>query len=226
MASFADNVFDVFSQLCENHCFVPAKAASGKDFASFVRKVSPECYVYVFVHDGRRGDGELAVSVWVAPPHAPDDGLDKLNVGYKVQIASAYDVGDDFFECCKERIVNLLPALGALSQVVQEEVSHQRFRSQRWAAYKSERQAFDSLKAMATDRADAACAMAVSCAREVAQDGNSFGSLEKACVAAAKSLLDHNALPAEATAFYDGDADFIASCVAGHLYVDALVGSL
>ena len=89
MVTFADSVYDVLSRLCENYGFAPASAMAGKHFASLVKKLSDECYAYVFVHDGRPGDGELTVTVWIAPPHTPDDGLDKLNVGYKVLIASA-----------------------------------------------------------------------------------------------------------------------------------------
>ncbi len=222
MATFGDNVFDVFSQLCEKHGFVPAKAMAGKHFASLVKKLSDEAYAYVFVHDGRSGDGELVVSVWISPLHAPDDGLDKLNVGYKILIASAFDVDDEFFHRCEERIVNLLPALGALSEVVETELSHHTLRSQRWEAYQHERQAFASLNAIANNEADSACAKALSTARRVAKGGASYNGLEKACVAAAKTLLDHDAISDDASRFYDGDAEFLGSSLTSLVYVDAL----
>lgn len=222
MTTFAENVFNVFSRLCERHGFVPAAAMAGKHFASLVKKVTDECYAYVFAHDGRPGDGELVVSVWIAPPHSPDDGLDKLNVGYKVLIASAYDVEDEFFYRCEERIIYLLPILGAFSEVISRAISCQTCRSQRWTAYQNERHAFTALKDMAMTRADAACANALTSAKSVAEEKGSFATLEEACVAAAQSLLRHESLPEDAAAFYDGDAEFLGSGIAGLLYVDAL----
>jgi len=81
MSAFAKQIFEVFSELIDNHGFVPARATSNKEFASLVRWETDDVFVYVFVRDGRSGSANVDVSVWIAPPDEPADGLDKLYVG-------------------------------------------------------------------------------------------------------------------------------------------------
>jgi hypothetical protein len=109
MSTFAERVFATFKELRETHAFVTAQAFSGKDFASLFKKLSDDIYLYIFVHDGRSGNADLSISMWIAPPHAPGDGLDKLYVGFKLLIASAFDVDDYFFQSSQRRILSLIP---------------------------------------------------------------------------------------------------------------------
>ena len=123
MSKFAKEVFRCFAQLHERWGFVPAVEFATREFAPLVKKVTEDIVAYVFVHDRRSGNADVVISMWVAPPHPPDDGLDNLMVGFKVLIASKFEVDDEFFELGQERIIRLVPFLDGLVAPIRAELA-------------------------------------------------------------------------------------------------------
>jgi hypothetical protein len=222
MTTLAGNEHKMFSLLCELYGFVPATAIANERFASLVKKLNDQCYAYVFVRDERPEGGEMLVSIWVAPPHTPNERLDRPDVGYKVVIAGGCALEDDFFRQCEHRITDMLPALGELADAVAHQLWRHNRRSQHRSAHQRDREAFASLKRLADSFYDAACVKSLRVARQLAEGDASWSTLKKACVLAAESLLEHGALPEDAVEFHQGDADSLGASLAGQAYVDAL----
>ncbi|MGD9644842.1 MAG: Imm25 family immunity protein [Pirellulales bacterium] len=220
MTTFADNVYEIFGPLQAQHAFVPARAASGKHFASLIRRVSEDVCAYVFVHDGRASNAHLDVDLWVAPPESPDDSLDRLYVGYKLRIGSEYDVDDAFFHGCEMRIVRLLPITTMLVPLIRDELDSPSIRTKRWTAYRIERRVLSCVLTLASSGDSIAVAALEEARRTV--DKVQLDSLERACRPLADALLEQRLLDVEVLAFFDGRPDSLASAVANHLYISAL----
>ena len=220
MGKFANAVFAAFECLQSEHRFLPARAVSGKHFASLVRQVSEDVFAYVFVHDGRPSDTNLSVDLWVAPPDIPDHSLESLYVGYKIRIGSEYDIADNFLLSCEKRIVHFLPCVERLCPYVRSELNDPGIRTNRWMVYQMERQLLscfllrfnrrDSLAVAAQDVASAAIRAA------------SLESVENACQPVVVEMLAEGELDRQIVGVYGGNENSLASALAGHLYVRAL----
>jgi hypothetical protein len=190
--------------------------------------VDDNCFLYVFVSDGRPGGANLEVALWAAPPDSPDDALDNLNIGYRIRIGGAYEVDDTFFHNCEKRILTLLPHLGGLRAAVQEELANPAFTSPRLTVYRLERRALACLQRAAGMKPGSAPAVALQTARAVALARRPLKHLEDACIAAAEALVAENALDPDLLAFFResssvvGMSPFLGRSLADHLYVLAL----
>jgi hypothetical protein len=221
MASFADKVFQAFHDLETNHRFVPVRAGASKRFAALVRQETEDVYVYVFVHDGRSGDVNLDVDLWVAPPDEPGGGLDNLYVGYKVRIGSEYDVADAFLLNCQKRIIHFLPCVSAMVPLIREELLNPSFRTKRWTVYHIERKALSTLLA-AAQAGDADSIAAVKAAKRLAKNGANLETLVDGCTPIATTLIGQASLESDVADFFDDRVKWLASSLATHLYAKAL----
>jgi hypothetical protein len=222
VTSFLKNVSEALPRL-QNECgFVAARKLAIKDFVSFVKRHSEDAYFYVFVNDGRSGNAPLDVSLWVAPPHTPDDGLDNLYVGFKTRIAESFSVTDEFFHRCDDRIVQLIPHLDGLAERVTRELHAPSFLTKRLQVYRIERRVYAVLRA-AAERALGPALDALRAGKSVAQGISSFTKLEEACAAAGKALNEAGLFETDIMSFYDGNFGQLGDALAGHIYVRALV---
>lgn len=224
MSKFATNLFDAFRRLQNEYGFVAAKEFAGSGFAPLVTSLCDDIFVYLFVHDGRPGNADVVISVWVAPPHPPDDGLDKLMVGFRVLIASKFDVDDEFFKHAQERVIKLLPSLKGLAEPVRSELMSPAFHTVRYHAYRLELEVYATLLQIDAQERKGPIGQVFDVAKAVASGAASMNKLEKACLVAAKQLLLEERLGQEVMNFYGKDPEFLASSIMGHLYVHALVG--
>jgi hypothetical protein len=225
MASFARSVFGIFNRLQSGAGFVPAKAIASQRFASLVKRVDDDFFLYVFVSDGRPGNASLDVALWAAPPDAPGDSLDNLYVGYKIRIGSSFEVDDAFFQNCERRILTLLPYLEGLRGAIMEELANPAFHTRRLAAYRLERQVFACLQQAAKLKPQSPSAVALRTAADVTKGRCSMEKLEEAATAAVEALQADGSLGSDVIPFFGGEARFAGISLAGHLYTHAL-GSL
>jgi len=217
MSKFAKNVYAAFQDLSETYLFIAARAYASRDFASLFSKASDGVYFYLFVHDGRPHNAAMSVSCWIAPAHEPSDGLDNLCVGYKVAIASSYEVDDEFFGSCQRRILLLLPHLHHLSGAVLHELASPSFRTTRYLAYRMERAALDC--AIQSKSAGPAVEAFANIAKSTKA---SYEALERAALPIARILIDERGLPSDVSEFYGRDVEFLSRSLLGHLYVHVL----
>lgn len=217
MAGFADSIFTAFAELRDRHSFIPARAFSSKRFASLFKKLSDEVFLYIFVYDERPSNADLKVTMWIAPPDEPGDGLDNLYVGFKFTIASKFEVDDAFLRSCQQRIQKLLPYTNGLHDLVLSEMQSPSFSTRRYEVYLLERSAFGaSLQSRRAQPAiDSFAELAV--AKRI-----SFDALAKSAEAIARQLIEDGDLSCEASNFYRGDAAFLGSSLVGHLYLHVL----
>ncbi len=221
MPSFPENVFQAFHSLSTDHHFVPVKVGASKRFASLVRQEQEDVYSYVFASDGRTSGGNLDIDLWIAPPDEPGDGLDRLYVGYKIRIASEFDVDDAYFAKSQQRIVHLLPFVSALVPLVSQELKKPTFQTKRWNIYRIQRKASFSVLIEADNGNDKARA-AISEARRLAEGKGSMKTLSEVCLPIAESLLESNILDDDVFQFFRGKTDSFVSAISMHLYVHAL----
>ena len=118
MGKFSKSVFEIFDGLS----FVPSKSTASDDFAVLLRRERQMVCSYIYARDDRRGNGPVAVHYWIAPPDFPDDGLDNLGVGFRIFIASTFQMSDDFLPSARARVQRLLAATPALAEVVVSEM--------------------------------------------------------------------------------------------------------
>lgn len=219
MPSFADGIFESFSQLRARHAFVPSRASSNERFASLLRKETDDICVYVLVHDDRSGGANMDVDVWVAPPHSPDDGLDRLYVGYKIRIASEYDLDPDFFQNCESRIVSLLPCLPGLFPAIRAELKAPVFRTKRITTYLMEQRASAVVRRAAAEGSPVA-RDAIQAAGSAARGLASLDDVAELCTAAAINLKD--SLDDGFLEYWRDDFKKVGAVLARRAYVQAL----
>ena len=221
MPPFAENVFEIFNDLTNNHRFVPARAGADKNFASLVREEEEDVFVYVMVHDNRPGGGTVEVHVWVAPPESPDDTLDKLYVGYRIRIADEYDIDDEFFLNCQQRIVHFLPCVAAMVPLIREELVNPSFRTRRWIVYQLEQRAVARVLQLA-ESGETDAVSAVKAATRLALGRGSYSRFNSACAPIATVLLKDEKMDADILRFFKGNIDSLASTLSRFLYARAL----
>jgi len=221
MNGFSENVFEVFDVLQTTHRFLPARATSNDRFAALVRSEADDVFTYVFVHDGRAGDVNLDVDLWLAPPNSPDDALDNLYVGYKIRIGSEFDVDDEFFLNCQRRIIHLLPYANQLVPAVRLELASPAFSTRRLQAYRIEREALATLLNSAKDGNEAA-REALHWAHLALLGDADLDTLKDKCVLAAGRLMELQCFSEKVLEFCDNQVSFLASALSGPLYAYAL----
>lgn len=217
MSHFAKSIFKIFSDLIENHRFVPAYATSSKAFASLVRWEAEDTFVYVFVKDGRSGNANMEVSVWIAPPEEPGDGLDNLYVGYKIRIGSEYDVDEEFFRGCQARIVQLLSFVPALVPCVRAELASPAIRTRMWTSYQMIGIALTSLLTAASD-GNSTVQEALGIARKSVAGSATRKQLEVACIEAATTLYQEGRFDHALVELFRKDPKLIGYGLVGRLY--------
>ena len=220
MTTFAHNVYEAFENLRSKYHFVPARAACGKRFASLIRQIDADVFAYVFVHDGRPGNSSLDVDFWLAPPDVPDHTLEALYVGYKIRIGSEYEIDDDFFASCENRIIHLLPCLKSLCPLIESELMNPSFRTRRWHAYQMERRLYSYFisKTIGGDPR----AVALKKEIDLIAHTQSLGKIEKACLPIARDIYEERLIDEDILEFYEGQTTWLASALASQLYIRGL----
>lgn len=217
MAKFAENVFEMFRDLQSHHRFVPAWASSGSRFASLLRRETEDVFVYVFVADGRPGNADLEVSLWVAPPDCPGDQFDNLYVGYKVRIGSEYEIDDAFFSKCERRIVRFLPCVSSMVPAIRSELSNPEFRSKRWEVYGMERRTIQTFYRLA-DGGNPDAVAAVAATARAAKGKGKLDKLEVLFHPIAAAMIENRQLDAAAAQFFGDGIESLASSLAQMVY--------
>lgn len=198
--------------------FVEAPAVATPGFASFVRLARSGLYHYVLVHDGRAAGGPVNVDLWIAPREAPDDSLDVLGVGYKLQIASQFDLGERYFEKCCSRIGLTLPYIGGLETGTLEELANPVMQSQRWTSYKNESEALDLLLSPPLSAHPVVQNLLEQAKDFVRRRRRSLDLLEDSCVAVSEHLINSGQLPPHVAAAFNGSGRVLGLSVVGQLY--------
>lgn len=217
MAKFAIEVFKVFARLRKEAGFVPAIGA--KTFASLVRREQEDFFFYVFVQDDRGGGANVDVSLWVAPPESPDASLEKLYVGYKILIGSDCDVDDQFFWACERRILSLIPYVRSLEPLIQQELAHPDFMTERYTVYLRERDVYAKFCEIAFQKRLSSVLGALEVGTEVAKGRAAYKRLNEACITAARELVELDELDKD---WYNGHLPSMGSSIASQVYIHAL----
>lgn len=217
MSQFGAKVFRAFNLLQASHRFLPARATAGGKFAVILRKESDDIYTYIFVRDGRMNDANMDVDMWVAPLHEAGDGLDKLYIGFKIRIASEYDIDDKFFEDCEKRIVTLLSCVPQISLATQRELREPSFQTRRYQTYQIERKALSALL-MAAKQHNEDAMNAIGVANRVVDGKGTCDDIEIACISAAEQLLHRNVFDYEVVDFFEKSASQLGASISQVLY--------
>jgi hypothetical protein len=221
MASFAESVFNTFGELTARHGFVPARAVSGKTFASLARTETQDIVDYVFVHDGRPDSANLDVSLWVAPPEQPDHALEKLYLGFKIQIGSEYTVDEAFFLKCQRRIINLLPSIRCLVPAITSDLPEPAFQSARYSVYQMERRAVFTVLRAAEEGSKSARA-ALDEVRRLALGKGKIDKISEACISVSEELLTQGRLEQDIVEHCRGSSRALANGIGRQLYIRSL----
>lgn len=223
MAKFSTEVYKLCRDLISKHGFHAAKAMAGQRFASLVFRYSQDICYYVFIRDERRGSGSVNAQLWVTLPDAPVDVIDKLGVGFKIDLGATYEPDDEFIKNIARRVEILLPALEGIAKVVQTEFENPIFKTERLTKYRIERLAFEAIRKYSMTSAGSYCRPVFEKALSVASGKSKFQELETACVEMAERLLQESpALPEINNDYFEGRPDFIGFCLADHFYIEAL----
>lgn len=225
MASFASEVFKQFSALIEKHEFKPAKGLDYDAFASLVRRSSQDICNYIFVRDDRSGRGDLSAQLWVAPIDFPDDGLDKLGVGFKIWLGATRQLEENFLPGLVKRVEILLPATEALAASVIQEFSAPIFPTRKIYTYRLERTAFDFIREFSATTAGSYWKDAFGIARSVTLGKGKYSQLEKKCVECAERLFHESTnLTRIDSDYFERNPKFTGSRLSKQIYIETLVG--
>jgi len=223
MSSFVKQISDEFVNLINQYGFIPAKAVSGKRFASLLRPCTPQTFVYLFVRDERSGSGSLNVTIWVAPLELPDDALDNLGIGYQILMGATYEPGNHhFFPSMEQRIINVLPSLESLAKAVETELQKPPFQTRRFSVYEHEKRALQELIQFHTDTPVAEVYRVVENAQQLAAGKGKLEGLEKQVKILLPSLFSLGCFAAETRSFFGEDINFLGVALARRLYVEEL----
>ena len=101
--------------------FTPAPAAAAPGFVSLVKRAAEDVCLLVFVKDQPAGE---SVSLWVAPPDFPDEGLDRMRVGYRILLAERFSSEplEDLLAVAEARAIRLLDGVPALYPLLRTEL--------------------------------------------------------------------------------------------------------
>ena len=221
MASFAESVFQIFSDLQKLHRFVPARAGSGKTFASMVQSYAPDIVVYLFVSDGRPSHANVDVNLWVAPPDDPGDGLDALYVGYRIRIASEFNVDEHFFINCQKRIITLLPSVKCFVAPIRSELAEPAFKTRRYFSYHIERKALATVLRVAKEN-DTTVLAVVETVRQLARGKSKIDGIFEACMPLAEHMLGRGYFANDYVDLCRQNVRSIANSIGAQLYISSL----
>jgi hypothetical protein len=221
MGSFATNVYSVMQGLQTRLRFKPAVAYSSKSFAPLAMRLSDLAFAYVFVKDHRHGGGDMTVSVWIAPLAAPDDALDKLNIGFKIRIASEFEVDDAFFLAAESRIERLVPCLYGFDGIISDELRSPSFRSRKFEVYTKAVSVYSRMNRMASEGVQEVVAAYSTC-RELIRKRASVQTFESACESAAAMILRCGVLSPSDSEFFQNDPKVLGYDISGFVYTSVL----
>lgn len=222
MSSFVKQVFDEFANLINQHGFIPAKAVSGKWFASFLRTCTLKTFVYLFVRDERSGSGSLNVQLWVAPLELPDDTLENLGIGYKILMGATYEPTESFFHGMEQRILNVLPGLEGLARAVETELQTPPFPTKRLTVHEYQKQAVQELTQFAARTPATECHGVLEYAKKLAAGKGNLAELEKKIKDFLPSWSSQGCFSKETNEFFGEDTNFLSVSLARRLYVEEL----
>lgn len=213
--SFATDVFRAFKRLRTDHGFVPAKAIGGSRFASLLRYEEMDICVSIYAKDtSERG---TTIEMWVAPPDLPDDGLDNLNVGYKIWIGAQVSPDDDFFQGCESRIITLLSCIPALIPTIRQELENPAIKTRRWTVYQQQWDVVRIVHKLAAER-QAGADKTLEKSLEYARGKLTLKEFNVECSRLAGEILTGNVLDLGARNFNSGGVDFLAGSLFRGLY--------
>jgi hypothetical protein len=224
MSAFSKKVYRAFAPLIQKHGFKPARAVADRAFAAVVARPAEDICYYVFARDARSGGGDLSSHLWVAPPDVPNDGLERLGMGFKIHLGNIYEPEEGFFEAVAKRAETLLPHLYGIAEAVRLEYQTPAFNTLRLRTYRMQRALFDAVRHHPARPARHAWETLYAMALRVAADKTEYDDLESECNSAVKTLLQE---PSFQTA--SGYEEFVEhSDVAGialayQLYIETLV---
>lgn len=219
--SFPENVFRVMNRLQKEHRFVPARAMNHRMFAALMRKETEEVFLYLLVHDGRPGGANVDVHLWVAPPECPGDSLDNLYVGYKVLIASEYEVDDIFFLNSERRIINFLPCVSGIIPSIISEMENPAFDTLRWRSYQLQRNTFNTFM-QDVKRKNKIAMQTIEAVRHLALGKGKYEQIEQECRQIAIELMEEGKLDKNVINHYQSKPERIGSSIARQLYAQVL----
>lgn len=186
---FASEAYEIMSPLVERLGFVK-DAQSDKHFAALVRRESESICTYVFIRDHRSGQGSVSCQFWVAPVDRPDDALDNLGIGYKIQLAETWKLDDAFLPNVRQRIENLVPHVQGLVDAVLYELENPPYVSKRLAAYQIERRLYRAVISADISLQKKYFDPLWKNTAQVIAGVHAFSKLREACSATAEDLLN------------------------------------
>ncbi len=137
------SVVEEFSELIENHNFLPAKFLWEDHLVSLIRRIKEFTFCYVIIR--RDSDGEFRTDLWVAPIDYPDDRLMNHSAAFRIDIGDTYEKDPEFFLKCEKRIINLLGALEQLANASIKELNNPSFLNNRVEFYYHLRKLFEHI---------------------------------------------------------------------------------
>lgn len=222
MMDFSALVFRSFAQLIQGHGFVPAERVSSDRFAALVARPSAEVCYYLLAR--KYPTGGVAVCLWVAPPDSPDDSLDRLFLGFKIDLGEGHDDAKQFLEDVARRAELLVPHLGGIEEATRQEIARPIMRTKRLQSYTASRSVYSAIRSYSQTSEGRYCLAAFEKAKEVAGGRAKWDELEAESVRVCQLLLRDSSAPPEILhEHFRKDPKFLGRCLTGALYIEALV---
>lgn len=197
--SFRSRVLEAFSGVIEGFGFACPKGIAGADFVQLVQRVREEICLYVFVRDDRRGRGSVRCNLWVAPIDFPDDGFDRLNLGFNLLVGESFDAEPTatFYTGIAHRVELLVPELSGIVTATEKDLDTPSLSSKRQIGYKLERAAYKALRNFSEMPSGEYWKKVFQVAALIAQGKQRYDTLEAACEVLAARMFDRGEEPKE-----------------------------
>ncbi|HVS59522.1 MAG TPA: hypothetical protein VHE82_02385 [Gemmatimonadaceae bacterium] len=219
MTKFSALVLEAF----KGSDFTPATGVANDEFVALLRRESEQVCSYIFFRDDRRGGGAVAVDYWVAPPDFPDDGLDKLGIGFKVAIARAFGFQEDLLRVARRRVDILGQVVPAFTAAVTEEAKAPIVVTPRLGPYRDQIALYRIVMRRSADKSGRAIAEALQSAADSLQKGRPYRDFASKCQEILALLTQCDDLAPEEAALLAKPEMMVHTMLSRHLYVEMLV---
>jgi hypothetical protein len=204
--------------------FELAEGACAHDLAVWVARPDVDVCLYLLVRKRQPTEPYLNVNLWVAPPNFPDDSLDRLGIGFQIELWSLLPLKPACLAYLSRRLEVLVPRLGGVVEAVKLGIQAPVEITKRLRIYRIERACFFAIREYAASAAGSYWREAFAKARLVVQGFQSLDALRGACCVLSQRFFKENDIPSTLRdPFGNGNPEFFGYGLASQFYIEALV---